>query len=89
MITTLTNAMYAAVYRLTTGLFPRLNCAGSTDLVATGGANLAWAEVGTNPRDTEQRTEKGGRGVDIAFARKVFVDAGYELVEGPSKGWML
>jgi biotin synthase len=89
MHSTLTIGMYVAVYRLATGLFPRLNCAGGTDLIAAAGANLAWAEVGTNPRDTQKRTEQGGRGVNIDFARKVFTDAGYRVVEGPSEGWIL
>ncbi|MDR1713083.1 MAG: hypothetical protein LBR39_02860 [Coriobacteriales bacterium] len=78
-----------AVYRLAAGLKPRLNCAGGTDLASAMGANLAWAEMGTNPRDTEERTEKGGRGVDIAFCKKVFNDAGWDVLEGPSPGWIL
>jgi biotin synthase len=89
MLSTLAIGLYVAVYRLASGLSPRLNCAGGTDLIAAAGANLAWAEVGTNPRDTQKRTERGGRGVDIAFARKVFVDAGYEVLKGPSPGWQL
>jgi biotin synthase len=78
-----------AVYRLAAGLQPRLNCAGGTDLASAMGANLAWAEVGTNPRDTEKRTEKGGRGVSIEFCKKVFRDAGWDVLQGPSPGWML
>ena len=89
MITSFTAGFYIAVYRLVTGLFPRLNCSGGTELMAGAGANLAWAEVGTNPRDTKQRTEDGGRAMNIEQCRKVFIDAGYELLEGPSPGWIL
>jgi len=84
----LASARNVAVYRLATGLTPRLNCAGGTDLASAMGANLAWAEMGTNPRDTEARTEQGGRGVDIEFCRKVFTDAGWDVLEGPSPGWV-
>ena len=89
MISTVHNALYVAVYRLATGLFPRLNCAAGTDLIANAGANLAWAEVGVNPRDLLQRTEEGGRGKDIDFYREVFTNADWEVLEGPSPGWRL
>jgi biotin synthase len=89
MITELTGAMLVAVYRLATGLAPRLNCSGHSLLTAAAGANLAWAEVGTNPRDTLERTEKGGRGQSIAYNRKVFRDSDWEVLEGPSPGWQL
>lgn len=89
MLNSFTAALYIAVYRLTAGLFPRLNCSGGTELMAAAGANLAWAEVGTNPRDTKRRTEDGGRAMNIEECRKVFIDAGYELFKGPSPGWIL
>jgi biotin synthase len=88
MLTALDNALYVAVYRLATGLEPRLNCAAGTDLVASAGGNLAWAEVGVNPRDTEQLTEKGGKGRDIAFYRELYQNADWEVLEGPSPGWI-
>jgi biotin synthase len=89
MISTLRNGFYVAVYRLACGLFPRLNCVASTDLMANAGANLTWAEVGANPRDLEQLTEKGGRGKDIAFYREMYTNADWEILEGPSPGWQL
>jgi biotin synthase len=89
MITELTGALYVAVYRLASGLAPRLNCSGHSLLTATAGANLAWAEVGTNPRDTQERTEKGGRGQSIALNRRIFRDSDWEVLEGPSPGWIL
>ncbi|MDR3308238.1 MAG: hypothetical protein LBS58_05010 [Coriobacteriales bacterium] len=89
MITEFTGSMFVAVYRLATGLDPRLNCSGHSLLTSAAGANLAWAEVGTNPRDTLERTEKGGRGQSIQVNRDVFRDAGWEVLEGPSPGWIL
>jgi biotin synthase len=88
-ISALQNALYVAVYRLATGLELRLNCAAGTDLVASAGANLAWAEAGVNPRDTERLTEKGGRGRDIAFYRELYTNADWDILEGPSPGWQL
>lgn len=85
----LVNSLYVAVYRLATGLEPGLNCAVSSPISAASGANLAWAEVGTNPRDVVERTEKGGRGSNIEFCRRVYFNAGWEVLEGPSKGWIL
>jgi biotin synthase len=89
MITELTGSLFVAVYRLATGLAPRLNCSGHSLLTAHAGANLAWAEVGTNPRDTKERTEKGGRGQSMQVATRVFRESGWEILEGPSTGWML
>ncbi|MDR1359053.1 MAG: radical SAM protein, partial [Coriobacteriales bacterium] len=86
MITELTGSFLVAVYRLATGLVPRLNCSGHSLLTAHAGANLAWAEVGTNPRDTMERTEKGGRGQSLAMATRVFQESGWEILEGPSPG---
>ncbi|MDR2109545.1 MAG: hypothetical protein LBP28_08850 [Coriobacteriales bacterium] len=89
MISAVRSALYVAVYRLATGLFPRLNCAAGTDLVANAGANLAWAESGVNPRDLLQRTEDGGKGKDIAFYRELYQNADWEVLEGPSPGWQI
>jgi len=49
----------------------------------TTGANLFWAEVGTNPRDTEVETSKG-RGLNVETCRKIFKEADFEMLEGPS-----
>jgi biotin synthase len=82
-------AYYVAVYRLASGLAPRLNCSAHSTVVANAGGNLSWAEVGTNPRDTVARTERGGRGMGVAESQKVFRDSEWEVFEGPSPGWML
>ena len=89
MITEVRNADYAAVYRLATGLHPRLNCSANTVMTAASGANLTWVELGLNPRDAMSRTEKGGRAISIQTARKTFRAAGWEILDGPSPGWML
>lgn len=83
------NAKNVAVYRLATGLEPALNCAVSTPITASSGGNLGWAEVGLNPRDVAERTENGGRGNDIAYYRWVYENAGWEVLDGYSKGWRL
>ncbi len=88
MITDVANANMVAIYRLAHGRSLRLNCSANTALTASSGANLAWAEMGTNPRDTAERTEHGGRGSSIATQRKMFAAAGWEVLEGPSRGWM-
>ena len=82
-------SLYVAVYRLASGMYPRLNCAGGNQLPSAYGANLAWAEVGTNPRDTLARTEKGGQGFDVPGCRERFIDSGWEVLDGASPGWIL
>lgn len=87
MLTDVANANMVAIYRLATGLDLRLNCSANTVMTAASGANLAWAEVGTNPRDTVERTEHGGRGASMATQRKMFKASGWQILDGPSKGW--
>ena len=87
MLTDVANANMVAIYRLATGLDYKLNCSANTALTAASGANLAWAEVGTNPRDTVARTEHGGRGAAIEHQRKMFQAGGWEVRQGPSQGW--
>lgn len=88
MLTDVANANMVAIYRLAHGLSLRLNCSANTVMTAAAGANLAWAEVGTNPRDLVERTENGGRGASLAQQRKMFLASGWEVLEGPSHGWM-
>ena len=65
-----------------------LNCAASTSASAAAGANLAWAEMGFNPRDTVSRTEAGGRGLSVETTKRFLRAAGYEIKQGYSKGWI-
>ena len=83
------NGKNVAIYRLAAGEKPMLNCAASTAVSAAAGANLAWAELGSNPRDTVKKTENGGRGVSVATYQRVLRAAGYDILDGYSKGWMI
>ena len=76
-----------AAFRLAVGVKPRL--CGSTFLAADSGANYGWAEVGTNPRDTSERTDKTGIGHGVQESRYGFVSVGWKMLEGPSQGWRL
>ena len=87
MLNDVETAKLVAVYRLAVGLDYQLNCSAGTVMMASAGANLAWAEVGTNPRDTVARTEHGGRGSNVAQLRRMFAGAGWTVREGPSPGW--
>lgn len=49
-----------------------------------GGANLFWAEVGANPRDTKEKTEEG-RGETVEACRTLFLECGWNIYEGPSR----
>lgn len=53
-------------------------------LGAVAGANLFWAEVGANPRDTKEKTEES-RGRTVSGCRDVFREAGWLHWEGPSR----
>lgn len=81
-------ATLVAIYRLAAGVGMRLNGRASSVLSAASGANHAWAEVGSNPRDGVRRTESGGVGDSLRALKKMFSDAGWSVLEGPSRGWM-
>ena len=52
----------------------------------TVGANLQWAETGSSPRDTHEDCETT-RGRSVAEIRKIYQDAGWKVLEGPSHIW--
>lgn len=52
-------------------------------LGAMAGANLFWAEVGTNQRDTEVETSKG-RGLDVKSCVIIFKEADFDVTQGLS-----
>ncbi|HBQ86134.1 MAG TPA: radical SAM protein [Syntrophomonas sp.] len=81
-------ALFDAIYRLAAGVESPLNCSGHSSVAANAGANIAWAEVGTNPRDLVEKTEKGGRGQSMEELRKLFKRTDWELRKGPSPNWM-
>lgn len=50
------------------------------------GANLMWAETGSSPRDTNTDCETT-RGHSVADIRQMYWEAGWEVLEGPSRIW--
>jgi biotin synthase len=77
-------AFLVAVVRLAMGRDLTGNCTHEPNLLgATAGANLFWAEVGTNPRDTESETSKG-RGLDVKSCIEMFQEADFDILHGPS-----
>ncbi len=89
MLSDLENARNVAVYRLASGFNPKLQCAMATPLSGGAGANLSWAEVGTNPRDAKIRTQDGGRGTNVELNRRFYQASDWEVLKGPSQGWIL
>lgn len=74
-----------AVVRLATPREVRGNCTHEPNVIgAVAGANLLWAEAGSNPRDVVNHTEKN-RGFDVGKCREILVDAGWQVLDGPSK----
>ena len=61
------------------------NCTHEPNQLAVfNGANLLWAEVGSNPRDTEDKTEEN-RGWTVARCRDLVEECGWRPLDGPSK----
>lgn len=77
-------AFLVAVVRIAMGRKLIGNCTHEPNILgATAGANLFWAEVGTNPRDTEVDTSKG-RGLNIESCIDMFREADIDMLSGPS-----
>lgn len=77
-------ALVIAAVRLLTPLSVPGNCTHEPDgLGAFAGANLLWAEAGSNPRDTGIETEKE-RGSTVGECRKILEEAGWNVLDGPS-----
>ena len=73
-----------AVVRMVLPLSIKGNCTHEPNsLGAAAGANLLWAEVGANPRDTRERTEES-RGLSVPRCREVLEEAEWNYLEGPS-----
>lgn len=84
MLTEYQMAFLVAVARLAMGRNLMANCTHEPNLLgANSGANLFWAEVGTNPRDTEDDTSEG-RGLDVYDCVNLFKESDYSLINGPS-----
>lgn len=52
-----------------------------------GNGNLSWAEVGTNPRDASNNTERDGLGDSVRKVRENFEHKGWKTFRGPSPWW--
>ncbi len=84
MISEYRMAFLVAVVRLAMGSHIKGNCTHEPNILgAASGANLFWAEVGTNPRDTEAETSEG-RGLDVLACRKMLSEMEFDLLDGPS-----
>ena len=74
-----------AVVRLALGEEIPGNCTHEPSIIgAAAGANLLWAEVGSNPRDTAADT-KEARGMSVADCRRIFEEAECPVLDGPSR----
>ncbi len=84
MISELRQAQVVAVTRLGLPRSVKGNCTHEPCVIgAAAGANLFWAEIGANPRDTKEKTEEG-RGFSVQNCRQLFKKAACGLLEGPS-----
>lgn len=74
-----------AVVRLALGYDVPGNCTHEPNVIgAAAGANLLWAEAGSNPRDTERDTENK-RGMTVRECVRVLEEAEWEVLKGPSR----
>lgn len=78
-------ATIVAAVSLITGEGVMGNCTHEPNqLAAFNGANLLWAEVGSNPRDTEGKTEES-RGWTVSRCKELLEECGLEVLKGPSR----
>jgi biotin synthase len=81
-------ARTVAVTRLVMGNTVTAHCTHEPNIPSLlAGANLLWAEVGSNPRDKDKETEHG-RGMSIGQCQKMLQHAGYNLRIGPTPSVM-
>lgn len=77
-------AHIVAVCRLCNGMHIAGNCTHEPYVSgALAGANLLWAETGSNPRDSEQETDNA-HGMTVKQCREVLREAEYEPLVGAS-----
>lgn len=73
-----------AVVRLALGYDVPGNCTHEPNVIgAAAGANLLWAEAGSNPRDTDNSTEDQ-RGMTVRECIRVLKEGEWKVLEGPS-----
>lgn len=76
-------ALILAVVRLALGGDIRGNCTHEPNVIgAFAGANLLWAEVGSNPRDTIKETEKK-RGMNVNDCISILNEAEWKVLKDP------
>jgi biotin synthase len=74
-----------SVVRLALGYAVPGNCTHEPNVIGvSAGANLIWAETGSNPRDTENETE-GKRGMSVQQCSQIFKEAEWNVLPWPSK----
>jgi biotin synthase len=84
-ISELRMAQIVAITRLAMPRWVLGNCTHEPcTLGGIGGANLFWAEVGANPRDTKMKTEES-RGETVKTCHNIFNECGWEIYQGPSR----
>ena len=85
MISEARMAQLVAVVRLALPLNIPGNCTHEpTILGGVAGANVLWAEMGSNPRDNEKETEKK-RGKTVHECRIMLEEAEWNVLNGPSQ----
>ncbi len=73
-----------AVVRLSLGYAIEGNCTHEPNVAgAAAGANLLWAETGSNPRDVAKETERK-RGMTVSECVRIFAEAEWKVLSGPS-----
>ena len=80
MLTGAQTSHILAVVKLAIGYQVRGHC-GGLEMGAMAGVNLTWAEVGSNPRDTETNTVRGST---VKLRQDELREAGWEVLGGPS-----
>lgn len=84
MISELRLAQIVAVTRIATPFSVKGNCTHEPNVLgAVSGANLFWAEVGGNPRDTAEKTENS-RGVSVGDCANMLKEAEWQVSTSPS-----
>lgn len=85
IVTEVKMALILAVVRLALQNDIRGNCTHEPNVFgAFAGANLLWAEVGSNPRDTIENTQKK-RGMSVKECISILKEAEWEVLKGPSR----
>jgi biotin synthase len=74
-----------SVVRLALGFGVPGNCTHEPNVTGVAaGANIIWAETGSNPRDVEKETG-GKRGMSVQQCKQIFKEAEWDVFKGPSR----